>query len=43
MVVTGIVLISLVFFILCGISSISSQLEVIAKNQTEIIRVLKNK
>ena len=43
MVVMGIVLIALVFFILCGISSISSQLEVIAKKQTEIIRVLKNK
>lgn len=43
MVTIGIILIVLVFCILCGIASISSQLEVVVKNQTEIIRTLKNK
>lgn len=42
MVVIGIILIALLFCILCGIASITNQLQAIIKKQTEIIRVLKN-
>lgn len=42
MVVIGIILIVLVFCILSGIAAITNQLQVIAKNQIEIIRVSKN-
>ena len=41
MIAIGIILSVFVFFILCGLVSISNTLMVIAKNQTEIIRLLK--
>lgn len=42
MIVIGILLTIFVFFILCGIASISTLLEKVIKNQIEIIKVLKN-
>lgn len=43
MIVAAIILILLVFFMLCGLASVTNQLNVVIKNQTEIIRVLKEK
>ncbi len=34
---------TLIFFNMCGLAAISTKLEIMIKNQVEIIRVLKNK
>lgn len=42
MIVIGIILCILTFFILCGICSLDSELKVMIKRQDEIIRLMKN-
>ena len=41
MIFLGILIMLLIFFCLCGLASISRQLEVAVKNQIEIIKIIK--